>query len=163
MLKPSGPVKNSGKIVTTLILSGTLLFAERRVDQTERVVDQDGARHDIGADHELRPIRKQHASTRGLDVEHESLRELVKCRHRADFLAVRTHGFHSYQIVEVDLILLQWRQFGEWGQQVASAPELGAVAIGELLEPDDEAFLEWLRGGNGERRNHLLTHDIPHH
>ena len=30
-------------------------------------------------------------------------------------------------------------------------------------EPDDEAFLEWLCRDNGERRNHLFTHDVPHH
>src|SRR5205823_1516047 len=88
-----------------------------------------------------------------LDVENESLRQLVKSRHGAELISGGGHRAHADQIVEVNFAFVEWRKLAKRRQQIATAPELGAVAITQLLEADDEPFLEWLRVGDGESRD----------
>src|SRR6266404_1914365 len=160
MLRPSGPLKKSGKIVTTLILSATLFVAAGSVHKPERVVDDDRSGFDVRPDNDFRTIRDHHTSGRSFDVEHESLRQLVERRHGSKLLAGWSHRFHSDEVVEVDLIVLKRRQLTEWCQHVTPAPELCAVAVLQLLELDDEALLERLGAGDRKRRNLFHSLDV---
>jgi hypothetical protein len=69
MLSPSGPAKNSGKIVTTLIVSGNSSLQE-----AERVVDQDFPSADIDPGQDFGPIWNEDAASRCIHVEHYALR-----------------------------------------------------------------------------------------
>src|SRR5688572_12458667 len=78
MLSPSGPAKNSGKIVTTLILRGT-----RSLNKAERFVDDDGPRRDIGAHDYFGTVWDEGTASWCPDVEKNPVREPVKRRHLA--------------------------------------------------------------------------------
>src|SRR5258705_9887866 len=128
MLSPSGPLKKSGKIVTTLILSATLFLLTGRVHEPERVVDDDRSGFDVRPHNDLGTIWDYHTSARCLDIEHESLRQLVERRHGSKLLAGRTYRFHSDEVVEIDLVVLKRRQLTEWSEHVPATPQLRAVA-----------------------------------
>src|SRR6185503_3911843 len=100
MLSPRGPVKNSGKMVTTLIRSGILFRARRKVvHETELVVDYNRSLRDIGPDDYFWAIRNQHAAARGLNIEHQSLGQLVKGGDLAQLGAGRADRSHADEIV----------------------------------------------------------------
>jgi len=101
-------------------------------------------------------------ATPGVDVEHESLRQLVKRRHRAEFLTSGAYRLHSDQVVEIDLVLLERRQLAEGSEQIASTPQFSAVAVLELLELHEQALLEWPRVRDRERRDLLCSSDVTH-
>src|SRR3954452_17091279 len=75
-------------------------------------------------------------------------------------MALEVANLHPDEVVQVDLIPLEWRQLAEWGEQVPPAPQLGAVTVLELLELDDQPFLEWPGLGDGQRRSLFLAHHI---
>src|SRR5207244_2535322 len=111
MLSPSGPLKNSGKIVTTLIRKGTSVFAPRKViHQTELIVDDDVSSHQVSSHNDFWSIGHEYAALLCLDVQHESLRQLVERCHCAELLACGPHRAHSDQTVMIDLVCIERRQ-----------------------------------------------------
>src|SRR2546423_10347762 len=143
MLRPRGPLKNSGKMVTTLTLSATSLFVlGNAIDEAELLIDHDYARVEIGAYDHFRAIRHEDAAAIRHDVQNQSLRQLVKRGDLTKFLSSSAHRAHADQIVEINLVLFQRRQLAERCQQVAAAPELGTVAVTKLLEANAQPFLE---------------------
>src|SRR5438045_3203387 len=69
MLSPNGPLKNSGKIVTTLILRDTsLLSPGKAVHETELLVDHDGPRFDVRSNNHFRSIGNHDGSTRRREI-----------------------------------------------------------------------------------------------
>ena len=123
MLKPSGPLKNSGKIVTTFILTRTSGFVRGKiVHESQFFVYYDSSIMEIRADDDFRSIWNHHRSPRGLNVEHQTLRQLIECRHGTQLLAGRTDGAHADQIVEIDFAVLEGRQLAERRQQIAATP-----------------------------------------
>src|SRR3990170_6318624 len=118
MLSPSGPAKNSGKIVTMLMRS-----AMQSLDEAERLIDDDGAVLDVGSYNDLRPIGYEGTSLRSFDIEQHAVRKLIIGRHFAEGLAGSSLDFHPDQIVQVDLVLLRRGQLRKGGKQIPPAPE----------------------------------------
>src|SRR5690348_16585225 len=99
MLSDSGPVKNSGKIVTTLLHS-----TRRSVEQSDGGIDPQRAlvAIDLGDD---AIVRHEHGAVAALHVEREPLRQLVVIRHHANWFPTLEQDAHSGQLVQIDLVI----------------------------------------------------------
>src|SRR5436305_6784902 len=115
MLRPSGPEKNSGKMVTTLMRSATLVLADREVvHETELLVDHERSFVEIHANDYFRSIRHQYTPAGSLDIQYEPLREFIESGHFTQLLAAGAGDAHSFQIVQIDLVLVQRRELAKW-------------------------------------------------
>ena len=131
MLSPSGAEKNSGKIVTMSILTRAAqsggAMTIRRAGEVEPC-------------HDLRAERDEHTALLAPNVEHHALWQLVHVGHFTDHLVGSVeHDAQSGEVVQIDLVLAERGELVHWREQIAFAPALGFVPIGDPNEGDDPA------------------------
>src|SRR5690349_25138426 len=121
MLRLSGPAKNSGKIVTTLIRRGVARRFSSPADasvieQTGGRIDADHASLAVHARHDA-VIRNHHRSLLTRDVERESLRQLERVGDRSDEGDRCEFDAHPDEAVYVDLVVAERGQLARLAEQ----------------------------------------------
>src|SRR5262249_19773772 len=116
MLRPSGPAKNSGKMVTTLMRSGAArppasVAWGSVIEQPGRWLDANPASLSIHAGQDAVVGDHHRAPSVACDVEREPLRQFIRLSDRSNERARRQLDAHADEIVDIDFVLRQLRQF----------------------------------------------------
>src|SRR5579871_3514991 len=142
MLKPSGPLKNSGKIVMTVMRS----MLDPSIEEACGWINVDRACRPVHSRHNT-VVRNEDGAATAVDFERESLRELIRRTHHAHRLAVRELHAHAHELVDVDLVSPERLGFAGGNQQQSIAPRVRGVSVFDFIEVHQEPLLKWRRSG----------------